>query len=156
MEVADLGAVEAAHAGGDGWCGHDVFRWPGLCARWLFVAIPDRSGRRGRSPDLRIPAPCVPLFAGLAPDVDREVLERHRQRAAAQPARPQPLRDPLRRRVAGVDAVDDVVPAQVLEGPVDGSGAHFRCVALASGTRVARSEEHTSELQSLMRISYAV
>src|SRR3546814_177238 len=110
----------------------------GLRARWLFVAIPDRSGRRGRSPDLRIPAPCVPLFAGLAPDVDREVLERHRQRAAAQPARPQPLRDPLRRRVAGVDAVDDVVPAQVLEGPVDGSGARFRCVALAPGTRVER------------------
>src|SRR3546814_20627928 len=37
-----------------------------------------------------------------------------------------------------VDAVDDVVPAQVLEGPVDGSGARFRCVALAPGTRVER------------------
>src|SRR3546814_10651048 len=29
-------------------------------------------------------------------------------------------------------------------------------VAAAAGARVARSEEHTSELQSLMRISYAV
>src|SRR3546814_2689717 len=33
---------------------------------------------------------------------------------------------------------------------------HFRVVEQIAGERLARSEEHTSELQSLMRISYAV
>src|SRR5690606_1741284 len=56
IDVADLGAVEATHAGGDGLCGHDAFRSPGLRARWLLPAIPGLPGRRGRSPDLRIRA----------------------------------------------------------------------------------------------------
>src|SRR3546814_10224642 len=34
--------------------------------------------------------------------------------------------------------------------------ASFRSPAQSPGTQVARSEEHTSELQSLMRLSYAV
>src|SRR3546814_1887729 len=33
---------------------------------------------------------------------------------------------------------------------------HQRCERVGVSTRTARSEEHTSELQSLMRISYAV
>src|SRR3546814_10673146 len=108
------------------------------CVRYLetfSITLPTRASRG-------------PLRAGLAPDVDREVLERRRQHAAAQPARTQPLRDPLRCRVAGVDAVDDVVPAQVLEGPVDGGGARFRCVALAPGTRVERIDRQSTRLNS--------
>src|SRR3546814_1525757 len=37
-----------------------------------------------------------------------------------------------------------------------GTGANARQVPASSGTEGARSEEHTSALQSLMRISYAV
>src|SRR3546814_10872037 len=33
---------------------------------------------------------------------------------------------------------------------------HEYCLGVASGSQADRSEEHTSELQSLMRISYAV
>src|SRR3546814_3064893 len=35
-------------------------------------------------------------------------------------------------------------------------GSYDLDIVLASGDRIRRSEEHTSELQSLMRISYAV
>src|SRR3546814_6155850 len=38
----------------------------------------------------------------------------------------------------------------------ESSGFGNRCNALADGSMPIRSEEHTSELQSLMRISYAV
>src|SRR3546814_1538337 len=43
------------------------------------------------------------------------------------------------------------------EAPADGEpcGVCPNCVAVDEG-RIVRSEEHTSELQSLMRISYAV
>src|SRR3546814_10094182 len=40
------------------------------------------------------------------------------------------------------------------EGLAVGRVVHLRCVELAQ--QIQRSEEHTSELQSLMRISYAV
>src|SRR3546814_3605504 len=52
--------------------------------------------------------------------------------------------------------------ARRAERPADEGGAdhvdHPRCAAagIRAGTGAARSEEHTSELQSLMRISYAV
>src|SRR3546814_1224952 len=35
-------------------------------------------------------------------------------------------------------------------------GGSISCIALAIASAASRSEEHTSELQSLMRISYAV
>src|SRR3546814_7119877 len=38
----------------------------------------------------------------------------------------------------------------------DGRGGEYAAELLDVGKREARSEEHTSELQSLMRISYAV
>src|SRR3546814_19402376 len=42
-------------------------------------------------------------------------------------------------------------------GPIGSTGLHHPLVpGIAEGRNVARSEEHTSELQSLMRISYAV
>src|SRR3546814_15667450 len=47
----------------------------------------------------------------------------------------------------GFHAIQDVVPAILNRGA--GHGGHV-------GTRIRRSEEYTSELQSLMRISYAV
>src|SRR3546814_2444239 len=52
------------------------------------------------------------------------------------------VRAPVR-RVAGAD------------GQPGAGRAHGRAAGAAAG-RMARSEEHTSELQSLMRISYAV
>src|SRR3546814_6859187 len=71
---------------------------------------------------------------------------------------------------AGVDGAEDVPPhllgclhlAGDLVGPVvrhvavRAGGAHARTVAEVYGARQLRSEEHTSELQSLMRNSYAV
>src|SRR3546814_7498309 len=46
-----------------------------------------------------------------------------------------------------------VLRNQAVGGAEDGAG---RAVVLFEADRLARSEEHTSELQSLMRISYAV
>src|SRR3546814_10322281 len=46
-------------------------------------------------------------------------------------------------------------PGQIKEGRAAPSGATGRLLRLAIGAE-HRSEEHTSELQSLMRISYAV
>src|SRR3546814_5535864 len=45
-------------------------------------------------------------------------------------------------------------PQQSLESTL--SQPRFIVVAIVSGAAFGRSEEHTSELQSLMRISYAV
>src|SRR3546814_8508731 len=44
----------------------------------------------------------------------------------------------------------------LLEKPLVLRVAHVRKVAMKHQCKVTRSEEHTSELQSLMRISYAV
>src|SRR3546814_8725359 len=55
--------------------------------------------------------------------------------------------------------VFDQVETQVfVQGLVDGAGNghHVEGVAVGIGASNHRSEEHTSELQSLMRISYAV
>src|SRR3546814_2816347 len=81
------------------------------------------------------------LCVGQLPREETAVLFNadHRVRAEA----------PLLRFVQPRDLAGDRVPARFLVAP-----ALERCaVALDS---VARSEEHTSELQSLMRISYAV
>src|SRR3546814_9318923 len=50
------------------------------------------------------------------------------------------------------EQLDDLVAAGDVFLDVDGKGLEF----LAERHRHGRSEEHTSELQSLMRISYAV
>src|SRR3546814_5723444 len=52
-----------------------------------------------------------------------------------------------------IDSDEEEQPHHVDEMPVPGGG--FEAEMLARG-EIARSEEHTSELQSLMRISYAV
>src|SRR3546814_8098704 len=70
---------------------------------------------------------------------------------AAQPARPR-WRRRENARSAGVEAsAARAAVAGSFDRPVSRRGRHLRL-----GGDVARSEEHTSELQSLMRISYAV
>src|SRR3546814_3259890 len=52
--------------------------------------------------------------------------------------------------------IDAPVAGDVAQRQLDLRRRAPRFVRVAGGSRVARSEEHTSELQSLMRISYAV
>src|SRR3546814_954918 len=66
-------------------------------------------------------------------------------------------------RLAAVDAIFPAQPpaAETAAGAEAGARAHHGQPAAATlhgnpGPRQGRSEEHTSELQSLMRISYAV
>src|SRR3546814_10426076 len=54
---------------------------------------------------------------------------------------------------AGIGGGDDVSPLILAEAPGMRQG---RRRDVDAGAEAARSEEHTSELQSLMRISYAV
>src|SRR3546814_7618190 len=62
------------------------------------------------------------------------------------------------RRVVEVDNI--VAPSRIhdrtIVGDVDGIAARAGVDVARTSDRQARSEEHTSELQSLMRISYAV
>src|SRR3546814_10451984 len=70
--------------------------------------------------------------------------------------RPRRQRRDRRRRQDGVAPARRPPPLQAAHhGPPDDHGAHDLRQP-ARGARRARSEEHTSELQSLMRISYAV
>src|SRR3546814_2277362 len=69
----------------------------------------------------------------------------------------------VRPGVTAVDDVEDVVPLGVPDEAVGGLAVLLTELALAVddcrhalGEGSGRSEEHTSELQSLMRISYAV
>src|SRR3546814_10211176 len=82
----------------------------------------------------------APVRGGVEEDVGRAALD-----AAFQHR--------LQRLVAGILAVEAEVVAEQDAGPV-----HPAQVAeqAGQGGNVLRSEEHTSELQSLMRISYAV
>src|SRR3546814_4661169 len=85
---------------------------------------------------------------------------RHDRRVADQP-RAEHARERLRRVLAAEEIVetDDVGLGEArrhvdpVAGTIFGRGLHL---SHASASRSARSEEHTSELQSLMRISYAV
>src|SRR3546814_8721267 len=59
--------------------------------------------------------------------------------------------------IAALGMGDDAAAAQAFDfGPVGLRGQMVRDVEAAQFGDVVRSEEHTSELQSLMRISYAV
>src|SRR3546814_2043296 len=46
--------------------------------------------------------------------------------------------------------------AQIVERPREARERSDDCESLRAAPQIGRSEEHTSELQSLMRISYAV
>src|SRR3546814_3900229 len=60
------------------------------------------------------------------------------------------------RRRTGVAADVGVVDARLGRRVATGAGLHARDDLQVALVAAARSEEHTSELQSLMRISYAV
>src|SRR3546814_1875964 len=63
------------------------------------------------------------------------------------------------REVAGRMGLARPARQVITVGGTNGKGstvAFIEAIACAAGWRVGRSEEHTSELQSLMRISYAV
>src|SRR3546814_2443115 len=82
------------------------------------------------------------VLVGVGRRVGRRLGWRH------QPSEANPAYDPCRCRAArraGVGWVGTINPASAVSD----------CHALKLGWR-SRSEEHTSELQSLMRISYAV
>src|SRR3546814_8684935 len=57
----------------------------------------------------------------------------------------------VRQRLARVFGVD-----QLSDHRLDRGAGSFAAAGVDAGSKEARSEEHTSELQSLMRISYAV
>src|SRR3546814_9196929 len=61
------------------------------------------------------------------------------------------------RHLAGTRPHDDHMPVEEFR-PVKGAGRHLvgHGDRIPAGIETPRSEEHTSELQSLMRISYAV
>src|SRR3546814_9649090 len=58
--------------------------------------------------------------------------------------------------VRGGDADGDIALGLALQPVADDAALHLVAVAAGIGAVVDRSEEHTSELQSLMRNSYAV
>src|SRR3546814_3703208 len=64
-------------------------------------------------------------------------------------------RQPPGHRHAG-DESQQQCPAQLHQPPRNAIGLRARGRLVAGAVRLERSEEHTSELQSLMRISYAV
>src|SRR3546814_10322310 len=74
------------------------------------------------------------------------------------------LRARLRRMVVAGEEIDDIVQETYLniarlksvEHIRDGRGYMFTAARMVMLQRIRRSEEHTSELQSLMSISYAV
>src|SRR3546814_7749454 len=100
--------------------------------------------RRGRSPDLRLRClQCVEHGLGMAGDLDLA---------------PGPRDAALRvdQEGAALDA-HDLAPVHVLlVDHVEGAAQRLVGVADQVEAEALRSEEHTSELQSLMRISYAV
>src|SRR3546814_1356062 len=66
------------------------------------------------------------------------------------------VRNMLGRRVDFTTGVTDASGAEITPRRFGQSSFATHCLATARNTVVVRSEEHTSELQSLMRISYAV
>src|SRR3546814_2199542 len=78
------------------------------------------------------------------PIINPRVMEHHRRLDAGRLGR------------SGRRAIEDDACIQLISGG-DGNAVHQATApAKADGSDLARSEEHTSELQSLMRISYAV
>src|SRR5690606_29291382 len=75
--------------------------------------------------------PLEPFVAGLAVNIDERVERRRQPDVLALAVRAEPLGKPDRAHVCPVDAVDDRVPLELVEHPVqDGDGA-FKGVALA-------------------------
>src|SRR3546814_2770957 len=118
-----------------------LFRSPDAALRFVAAELQHQAARAG---EVRDAATARPGREGL-------------QRDAAQRWRSDPGRlpdAPVRRAVEGVrrDGRGRVVRADVPPAVRPGAATQVD----RTGRRRARSEEHTSELQSLMRISYAV
>src|SRR3546814_9024214 len=114
------------------------------------------------------------LLAGLAQvraDLGEQQHAFAHARARAQPAADDGLglaaavaRHPGGVRIGGIDGieavfdegVEDVEAGGLVQGPAEDVAAQDQRGDLKAGAAKRRSEEHTSELQSLMRISYAV
>src|SRR3546814_5529019 len=93
-------------------------------------------------------------FGHAAPPGDRELLL-HTRRPSDRPARGQACS--RRRRPAGAAVEGRYRESAEGRGPVRPERlGQIQRAARALLRRMVRSEEHTSELQSLMRISYAV
>src|SRR5690606_12778790 len=106
---------------------------PGAAVRAAPATECRRADGRGASPWQPFPV-LQPLPPRLPPDLDLVAVGRRRQHAAfAQQPRTEPLRHLLRRHVGGRDAVDDVLPAEVRERPVDRRGHRLDGIALAPG-----------------------
>src|SRR5690606_18552644 len=71
----------------------------------------------------------LPLGTRLPPDVGSVIVVRGRQAARAAVLRAELDRDALRSRVLRVDDVNDLVPAEMPEGPVDRSDGRLGRVA---------------------------
>src|SRR3546814_10333728 len=136
-----------------------------MCARWpepgvhLIERPPRRLDRKGSDHPLRQPVeigsraqrlPAVGLGVVMAGKEEDDIqVRRGRQRAATQP--PQPQYDEPAAIHLAVDRFE-LRRRRLREREDRGFGE----AAVPGGDLQRRSEEHTSELQSLMRISYAV
>src|SRR3546814_1605252 len=60
----------------------------------------------------------------------------------------------LREKITHFD--HERIPERIVHARGSAAHGYFECYEAQTGLTCARSEEHTSELQSLMRISYAV
>src|SRR3546814_7294906 len=116
-------------------CSSDL-PWTPLAASLLSL-----QASRERPPDTDPEAAGVTLFSRAAADCERALFDADAPAAG---------------EAKGADTVafDLLAARQLLQG--DAQGARRLLDAAPAGGRTPRSEEHTSELQSLMRISYAV
>src|SRR6476661_3219976 len=76
-------------------------------------------------------APVEPLGRALAPDIDFDMLERRGELGAPPADRAESLGDAGRGDIVGIDAVDEVVPAEHGDGKVHGGDGPFGRIALA-------------------------
>ena len=93
----------------------------------------DRSRRSTRSKCRRFTSQRPPFRTSLPPDLHRKRLERSGQAAGSAQARSKPNRECDRARVFRMDAVDDIVPCQLGEGPVDRAGCSLDRITLTPG-----------------------
>src|SRR3546814_9302886 len=129
----------------------------------LFRSLSSRSGRGGAQ--ARRPGRRLRLSADRTPRPGRarrrrcESLRQTGEERYAGPA-PNPAAGAGRRRAAQESRRKPGERPERTARPVMGTGRFYRKAEAVEGEggcyTVARSEEHTSELQSLMRISYAV
>src|SRR3546814_6039450 len=100
------------------------------------------------------------------PPISQPHVARHSAKRIKRAAKPDEPPHPTRADLVGFEILDQVGQDEGLAGMMeeihlgDAVAANYPCFQLMAprpgGVVIERSEEHTSELQSLMRISYAV